>query len=108
MVGSQKEARSGGDLLDSGNCHLPKVCCWNTFFSFREMRVEKSLNGRIEINCSCCCSQVGRLNKVSHEMRWSAAAKRARPSGLQLREDVFETIGSIYLVDVDKIHITTM
>ena len=28
-------------------------------------------------NCSCC-SQLGRWNKVSHEMRLSAATKRAR------------------------------
>ena len=24
-----KEAQSGGDVLDSGNCHLSKVCRWN-------------------------------------------------------------------------------
>ena len=58
-------------------------------------------------NCSCC-SQLGRWNKVYHEMRLIAAAKRARSSGLQLREDVFETTGSVYFVDVDGVHITTM
>ena len=58
-------------------------------------------------NCSCC-SQLGRWNRVSREMRWSAAAKRARSSGLQLREDVFETSGCVYFVDVDGVHIATM
>ena len=57
-------------------------------------------------NCSCC-SQVGRWNMVSYEMRWSAAAKRARLSGRQLREDVFETTGSVCFVDVDGVHNTT-
>ena len=58
-------------------------------------------------NCSCC-SQLGRWNKVPPEIKWSAAAKRARSSGLQLREDVFETIGSVYFVDVDGVYSTIM
>ena len=59
------------------------------------------------VELKSCCSQVGRWNRVSHEMKWSTATKTARSSGPQQREDVFETTGSVYFLDVDGVHTTT-